>query len=71
MPGLEELNAEACFGQRCVKPLRQRACLQTDPLQRQPQLAKPGDQCVWLAQDLRFAHNLAIAVDHADTRVFQ
>jgi hypothetical protein len=71
VPRLQQLDRKSNVPQRRVKPLRQRAGLQSDPLKPKPNRAEPRDQCSRLARNLRLPNNLASRINNAHARAFQ
>jgi hypothetical protein len=71
VPGLEQFDGESSRCHPGMKPLRQRACLQTDPLEAQVHSLEPSHQRVGLTQNLGFTHDSAVAVDNTHAGVFQ
>ena len=51
--GLQQFYRKPSLAHRRIQPLRQRTGLQPDPRHRKANLAEPGDQCRWLAGNLR------------------
>jgi hypothetical protein len=70
-PGLEAHRRQARRDQALVQPGGQRARLQPDPLQDEPQALEERDQGLRLARDACLPHHRPCLVDHADGGLFQ
>jgi hypothetical protein len=67
----EQFDRKTRFLHGRVQPLRQRACLQTDPCEPNPKASKPADEGRRLARSLALSEDLAVAIHNANARVFQ
>ncbi|MBV8703690.1 MAG: hypothetical protein JO118_08285 [Acetobacteraceae bacterium] len=71
MPRLQQDHVVAGFAQPVVEPLRQRAGLQADAGDRQPESAQEADQRLRLARHLGLAHDPPRGVQHAQAAQLQ
>lgn len=59
MPCLQQHHLKAGVAQTLAQPLRQWTRLKADADDRQSQIGKMLQQCLWLARHLRLSHDLA------------
>src|SRR6516164_8325573 len=63
---LDTDHRQASFGERAIKPLRQRSGFQSDPLEVVSRIPQNPQQCVRLTRHLHFTHDLTDLIHNAD-----
>ena len=63
---LEQFDRKTRFLHGRVQPLRQRACLQSDPCEPKPEGSKPADEGRRLARGLALSEDLPVAIHNAN-----
>jgi hypothetical protein len=71
VPRLEQHDGQASALEPGMQPLRQRARLQADPLEDEPEIAKKRHQRLRRAQHLDLTHEPTLAIHNTHAALFQ